>query len=90
MKRLKKFFGTVEAHYKGESLRADDDALASFYGVCCRLFGSFALWLEETRLNQANAAQYTEFPPQYDANRLLTIFKGVNVSWHTLLVVVFK
>lgn len=76
MKRLKKFFSTVEAHYKAESLRTKDNALASFNGLCCRIFGTFGLWLEEMRLNQATSLQYTEFPPQYDANRLANIFAG--------------
>lgn len=80
MKRVKKFFGTVEAHYKDESLRTTDNALASFYGLCSRLFGTFGLWLEETRLNQANCSQYIEFPPQYDANRLANLYAGNTVS----------
>lgn len=80
MKRLKKFFSTVEAHYKAESLRTQDNALSSFYSLCYRLFNTFGLWLEETRLNLANYSLYTEFPPQYDANRLKTIYSGNNVS----------
>lgn len=80
MKRLKKMFATVEAHYKAESLRTEDSALVSFYGACSRLFASFGLWLEETRLNQSNSSQYSEYPPQYDANRLASIFAGANVG----------
>lgn len=76
MKRLKKCFSTAEAHYKAESLRTDDDAMSSFYSGCSRLFVSYGLWLEETKLNESSSMRFAEFPPQYDANRLMTIFAG--------------
>lgn len=44
-----------------------------------RLFRSYGLWLEETRLNKMKNMQHIEFPPQYDSNRLTLIMSGNEV-----------
>lgn len=46
-----------------------DDVLGPF-----RLYNSFELWLEETRLNKILHLRLESFPPAYDLNRLALIF----------------
>lgn len=83
MKRLKKHFAHVEAELKALALRCDDECLAAHHAQCSRLFGTYGLWLEETRLNQLSggAQQYAEFPPQYETMRLARIFSGDDAYW---------
>lgn len=83
MKRLKKHFAHVEAELKALALRCEDEPMAAFHAQCSRLFGTYGLWLEETRLNQLSggAQQYAEFPPQYETARLARIFGGADEYW---------
>lgn len=82
MKRLKKHFAHVEAEAKAVSLKSDDDGMVAFHASCSRIFGTFGLWLEETRLNQLDGGvqQFAQFPPQYEMHRLARIFGGDDVS----------
>lgn len=87
MKRLKRFFAHVESELKNVSLTSseDDEAVVAFNASASRLFGTFGLWLEETRLNQigsnADAHQFAEFPQQYETGRLARIFAGDERYW---------
>lgn len=85
MKKLKKFLTTSETYFNQESLKAEDDVRTQFLSSCCRLFRSFTLWLEETRLNKMRSLQHVEFPPQYDANRLALIFARNDSYWTEFL-----
>lgn len=84
MKRLKRLFSQAETDRKATALKCEDEAMAGFHTSCSRIFGTFSLWLEETRLNQlesgGSALQFAEFPPQYETQRLGRIFVGDEVS----------
>lgn len=85
MKKLKKFLIASETYFNQESLKAEDNLRTQFLSSCCRLFRSFTLWLEETRLNKMRSLQQVEFPPQYDANRLALIFARNDSYWTEFL-----
>lgn len=84
MKRLKRHLAQAEADRKSAGLTCDDEAMAAFQTSCSRIFGTYGLWLEETRLNElasgCSAQQFGEFPPQYETQRLRRIFAGDEVS----------
>lgn len=78
MKKLKRYF-VDGAKYKSD--RDDDEVMRDR----SRLFHSFELWLEETRLNQYSHIASGELPHQYDLNRLTLIFANSTVSLSQIL-----
>lgn len=85
MKKLKKLFIDCAKFEKERSIKSEDSNLSEFYNGRSRLYGSFELWLEETRLNKILHLRIESFPPAYDLNRLALIFANNSVCTKIIL-----
>lgn len=85
MKKLKRFLVDATKHSHDRSAEATDELQTQFLSARSRLFHSFELWLEETRLNQFVQIRCDDFPMQYDSHRLSVIFANNNVSIFRLI-----
>lgn len=81
MKKLKRYLVDAVKYDHDRSMQATDELQAQFLSARSRLFHSFELWLEETRLNQFAQLRHDDFPMQYDLHRLSLIFTNNNVSF---------
>lgn len=63
--------------------------LPNAHSIICRLYESFELWLEETRLNKVLHLRLESFPLAYDLNRLALIFAN-NTVCTLLFAVLFR
>lgn len=84
MKKLKKHLMKAEDYYKTESLKETDEVISQIFTKRTKLFNSFILWLEETRINKMSTGNI-DLPPQYDIQRLKIIFQGNSDHWTELL-----
>lgn len=80
MKKFKRYLVDAAKHDHDRSSKATGEVQAQFLSARSRLFHSFELWLEETRLNQFAQIRHDDFPMQYDLHRLSLIFANNNVS----------
>lgn len=83
MKKLKKYFADTEKYYNETSLKESDTDLSQFYNGCMKLFRSYSLWLEENRFNTiASIELQSDFPPQYNLQKLALIFARNQTPWN--------
>jgi ectopic P granules protein 5 len=80
MKKLKKIFTDSETLHMEFSTNHSNGSKSQFHTHCAKIFKTFLLWLEETRINQMTQ-QNIILPPQYDHQKLKEIFRGNRDHW---------
>lgn len=55
------------------------------FSFCGRIYTTFGIWLEETRLNKVAQIRIESFPPSYDLYHLSMIFSNNTVSMVPLI-----
>lgn len=80
MKQLKRYLIEAAKRDHDRSVDAAGETESQWFSARSRLYHSFQLWLEETRLNQMAQIRHDDFPMQYDLHRLSYIFADNYVS----------
>lgn len=84
MKKLKEALSGTDRFYNAISLKESDKFKTQFYSNCSKLFKTFLLWLEDNQLNKMTQ-QHIILPPQYDIDKLKTIFQGNREHWTSFM-----
>ncbi|XP_065371725.1 ectopic P granules protein 5 homolog isoform X2 [Calliphora vicina] len=85
MKKIKTQLKAAETLYENEAKKhAQDDGLSYCYRNCAKIMKTYALWLEDTAMNKMSKEQ-TNYPPQYNNEKLKEILNGNTTHWTEFL-----